>query len=835
MTTETTFPAITVNNKGDRFKVSAAVELASILKANLLGEQKELSAEGGEYLNTLDPRKLQGIRTAFVTSLSSLPEEIILEMRISSVPDLACMAHGRLSIVFVIITCAYDEEKAKETVIAGYLSFMNLLTVYFPEGEFRPVASDNEAAIVDMPATLHHALAVRRREESIQLSHPFQKSAVGLLADAKGEERAGQSVRHIFPWIASLDEWSHLLDMLMAQIDPVQLIVRLKKASISTEETARMEDTVRQCENFLHSGVPYQLALKKQVEMIRDCAIQRLVALSHAAYQVGVFLAAPHPVDNVLGDVVGQAVTRRGKGGPNENIYQGGYVLSEVPVDDAMDEQFFGEAEAFSAEEAACAFRIPSPPVEDRPGLALRQSRTGFAMLPGNYTVGEGRISLFVNKHRHSAQEVSQGIDDRMRHAFIIGQTGTGKSTLMESMIMQDIQNGRGLAVIDPHGEMIDSILGKIPKRRVEDVILFNFLDRRRPIGFNPLKWSTLDERDLIIDDIYTTFDHLYDMKQTGGPIFEMHFRGMMKLLMGDQQDTEFTGTMLEFSLCYLDARFRSWLLARIKDPVSRDFVKEAEDAGGDARIQNIAPYITSKFNRFINDTTLRRIVGQEKTAFDFDDIINNGKIFLVKLGKGRFGSQVSGLLTNQLVTRFKYAAMKRGDMKPRDRREFFLYIDECHNLPSDNITELLSEARKYRMGLVLATQYAAQLAEKAAANKFLSAVIGNVGSLFIFRLGQEDARLMSPILQPQFGAMDVVGLPNWHGYARMHTSGDSVPPFSFATRKEETPYKEAIADLIINLSRQKYGMAAEDVDEQINARRLKWKKEEERDVRISR
>jgi hypothetical protein len=615
--------------------------------------------------------------------------------------------------------------------------------------------------------------------------------------------------------------------MLMAQIDPVQLIVRLKNVSISQNETARMEEAVRQSEAFLNRQAPYQLPLKNQIEMIRDCFVRRLVALSQKAYRIGVFLTAPQPVDYVLGDVVGQAVTRPGKGAPSENIYQGGYVVTAVTINDAMNEEFFGETESFTAEEAACAFRLPAPPVDDRPGLVLRRSRTGFAMLQRNMSNKDGNITLFVNRHRQSTQEVTQGIEDRMRHSFIIGQTGTGKSTLMESMIMQDILNDKGLAVIDPHGEMIDSILGKIPKRRMEDVILFNFLDHQRPIGFNPLQWSTLDERDLIIDDIYMTIDHLYDMKETGGPLFETHMRGMLKLLMGDRPDVKFTGTMLELPLCYLDPKFRTWLTNRIQDPVVRDFIKEAEKAGGEGRIENISPYVTSKFGRFVNDTTLKRILGQKKTAFDFDDIINNGKIFLVKLGKGRFGSAVSGLLTNQLVTRFKYAAMKRGDMKPEERREFFLYVDECHNLPSDNITELLSEARKYRMGLVLATQYAAQLSNNSTSNKFLSAVIGNVGSLFIFRLGQEDARLMSPILNPQFGTMDVVGLPNWQGYARMHTSGDSVPPFSFHTRRTETPYNEGIAELIINLSRMKYGQAAEAVDEEIADRRLIWKKEE--------
>ncbi|RPH52424.1 MAG: DUF87 domain-containing protein [Desulfobacteraceae bacterium] len=826
MQPESIFPAIKVIKDKAQYKASAVISMAAILKANLMGDEKELAFESGNYLTYLDPRRLQNIRADFVAALSSLPERITLEMRITSVPDLVCKAHGRLSIVFIIHTSSDSEEKAKEEVISSYLSLMALFGVYFQEADFLPVNSDEPSVIIDMPEKPYYALSIQRRAETIQLSHPFQIHEIGLLAGTKAEEIEGQYVRHIFPWVPSLDNWSHLLDMMMAQIDSVQLIVRLKKAIIERFKVAEMENIVLQCESFLDNNAVNQLAFKKQVVMIRDCVIDRIAALSSAAYQIGVFLAAPHPIDKTLGDVIGQAITLSvGKGkAKNENIYIGGYTFTDLPVENAMDYQYFYEKEAFSAEEAACVFRIPSPPFQDRPGLPMRRCRTGFAMLPSNYTKKDDRINLFINRHQQSRQTISTGIEDRVRHTFIIGQTGTGKSTLMESMIMQDIHNDKGLAVIDPHGDLIDSILGKIPKKRLEDVILFDFLDRRHPIGFNPLQWSTTDERDLIIDDIYTTIDHIYDMHTTGGPIFESNLRGMLKLLMGDRHNDNFTGTLLEFNLCYSERKFRSWLKNRIEDPVALDFINELENTTGEASIASLSPYITSKFGRFISDSTLKRIIGQERTSFDFDDIINSGKIFLIKLGKGRFGSKISALLTNQLVTRFKYAAMKRGDMKPEQRREFFLYIDECHSLPSDNITELLSEARKYRMGLILSTQYAAQLAEKPSANKFLSAIIGNVGSLIIFRLGQEDARLMAPVLHPQFNTMDIVGLPNFQGYARMHTSEDSVPPFSFVTGQETTAYKANIAKLIRILSTKKYGMDAEDVDKKIYARREIWK-----------
>jgi hypothetical protein len=271
--------------------------------------------------------------------------------------------------------------------------------------------------------------------------------------------------------------------------------------------------------------------------------------------------------------------------------------------------------------------------------------------------------------------------------------------------------------------------------------------------------------------------------------------------------------------------------MARTDDPATRDFIREMERAGGEASLQNIAPYITSKFGRFVHDRALSRIIGQEKSSFNIDEIINEGKIFLVKLGKGRFGSTVSALLANQLVTRFKLAAMKRGDMKPGCRRDFFLYVDECHTLPSDNFTELLSEARKFRLGLILTTQYTAQLKQSAPGrNDLLSAILGNVGTIASFRLGHEDARMIAPVLSPLFGALDIIGLSNWNGYARMQPQGEAILPFSFRSLKDDTAFDDDRAERVRQLARSRFGISADDVDAMIEKRRSIYRKRAEKD-----
>jgi len=216
-------------------------------------------------------------------------------------------------------------------------------------------------------------------------------------------------------------------------------------------------------------------------------------------------------------------------------------------------------------------------------------------------------------------------------------------------------------------------------------------------------------------------------------------------------------------------------------------------------------------------------ILGQDESALNFEEIMNQGKILLVKLGKGRFGSSVSALLANQLVAHFKHAAMRRGEIPPDQRRDFFLYVDECHYLAS-NFTDLLSEARKYRMGLVLATQYATQLKGEHPRNDLLSAIWGNVGCLTVFRLGQEDARLLSQSLYPYFNAMDIIGLPNWQGYCKLQIRNETVAPFSFESDIDKTTYNPKVARKVRDLSRHIYGCNVETIKKQIEYRRNIWK-----------
>jgi len=609
---------------------------------------------------------------------------------------------------------------------------------------------------------------------------------------------------------------------MIGQLDPLQIIIRLQPTNPTLKTSDRLRETIKTCELFLDGAKESELTLRHQASTIRDISFRQIAELQKAGFKLGAYIVSPHSLDKSMGNLLGSSITGIQSKEEGEEIFFRGFTVKEIPIKKIAQINYFSEPEQVTIKEAACCFRLPSPPICLIPGLPIKNHRTNLADLPDRNEISEKQsVELFRNVHQGFEQPVHIGLEDRYRHSYILGQTGVGKTNFMETLLLQDIRAGRGLALIDPHGELVDSLLGKIPPERAEDVIIFDLLDRERPLGFNLLEWRTVEERDLIIDELYLTIDRTYDLKSTGGPIFESNFRGMLGLLMGDKHREKLTATLLEFIPCYQNRNFRKWLKKTVSDPQLLDFAKELENTSGDASLHNLSPYITSKFSRFTNDRTLKRIIGQPKTSFDFEEIMNEEKIFLVKLGKGRFGSVVSSLIANQLVSRFKMAAMKRGEMPEEKRKPFFLYVDEAHNLPGENFTELLAEARKYKMGLVLATQYAAQLKDPSnPKNDLLSAIIGNVGTILTFRLGYEDAEDMMPAFYPHFKKHDIIGLPNWQGYASMQLNNEATQPFSFITRKDDAVYNQELAQKIKMLSRFKFGTDAVLVDKEILKRR---------------
>ncbi|MEA1926019.1 MAG: type IV secretion system DNA-binding domain-containing protein, partial [Patescibacteria group bacterium] len=347
----------------------------------------------------------------------------------------------------------------------------------------------------------------------------------------------------------------------------------------------------------------------------------------------------------------------------------------------------------------------------------------------------EGLI-LGYSDFRGAKTEIRLAEDDRRRHLYIIGQTGTGKSAFIEEMVKQDAKNGKGLCIIDPHGDLIDHVLECIPKERAEDVIYFDPADTERPFSLNMMEYDMErpEQKTFVINEMIAIFDKLYDLKSTGGPMFEQYMRNAMLLVM---DSPEIGSTLMEVPRVFRDVEFRKEKIKRCKDMTVIDFwQKEAEKAGGDASLENIAPYITSKLTTFISNDMMRPIISQQESTINFREVMDQQKILLINLSKGKIGEINSYLLGMVIVGKLLMSALSRVDMDEKDRKDFYLYIDEFQSFTTDSISQILAEARKYRLSLTIAHQFIGQLSENIS-----KAVFGNVGSMCAFRVGAEDAQ----------------------------------------------------------------------------------------------
>ncbi|MEA3322594.1 MAG: type IV secretion system DNA-binding domain-containing protein, partial [Patescibacteria group bacterium] len=394
---------------------------------------------------------------------------------------------------------------------------------------------------------------------------------------------------------------------------------------------------------------------------------------------------------------------------------------------------------------------------------------------------------------------------------YVIGQTGVGKSTLLEEMVKQDIKNGHGLCYIDPHGEAIEHIMTAIPKERAEDVVYFDPSDTERPFGLNMLEFSKPEEKTFVVNEIINIFDKLYDLKATGGPMFEQYMRNAMLLIMDDEE----TGsTLMEIPKVLADEDFRRLKLSKCKNPIVKDFwLEEAEKAGGEAALANMVPYITSKLTPFLSNDMMRPIISQQKSTLDFRNIMDSQKILLINLSKGKIGETNSHLLGMIIVGKLLMAALGRVDMPENERKDFYLYIDEFQNVTTDSIAQILSEARKYRLALIIAHQFIGQLSEDIS-----KAVFGNVGSLAAYRVGPEDAEFLEKQFEPIFKAQDLINVDNYNYFAKLLINNITTTPFNISA-PYPTDGNPDIVEPVKELSRLKYGRDRDVVEQEVMTR----------------
>ncbi len=401
--------------------------------------------------------------------------------------------------------------------------------------------------------------------------------------------------------------------------------------------------------------------------------------------------------------------------------------------------------------------------------------------------------------------------NDRRRHFYVVGQTGTGKTSLLSEMIRQDIEAGEGVAVIDPHGDLIESTLSNIPQDRIEDVVLFEPSDLARPVGLNMLEYDTPEQKDFAVQEMIAIFYKLFP-PEIIGPMFEHYMRNAMLAIMADKENP---GTLVEIPRMFTDPEFLESRLSKVTDPIVRSFwQKEWKQTTGNTKSELLG-YVVSKIGRFIENEMMRNIIGQSHSGFDLGKIMDEKKIFLANLSKGLTGEVNSSLLGLILVSKIQMAAMKRARISEEERKDFYLYIDEFQNFTTDSIATILSEARKYRLNLILAHQYMPQLTDEIR-----NAVLGNVGTLAAFRIGADDAEFLEKQFEPEFSRFDLVNLDNFNLIIKLMIENKISSPFKL---KILYPQKgnPKIIEPIKKISKLKYGRLKESIEEEINQRWL--------------
>ena len=457
--------------------------------------------------------------------------------------------------------------------------------------------------------------------------------------------------------------------------------------------------------------------------------------------------------------------------------------------------------------ELATVFHFPEGVVSSQ----LKQAKAGFA--PAPMEMGSEGILLGINSYRGKDTEIRMSREDRMRHMYVIGQTGTGKTTILKNMIAQDIRNGEGCCFIDPHGSDIQDILSYVPKERIDDVIYFDPAYTARPMGLNMLEYDPKypEQKTFVVNELMSIFNKLFT-KESMGPMFDQYFKNSAFLAMDDPNTH---ATLLEITRILGNKEYRDSLCATCKNPIVKEFWANAEKTTGDQSIANFVPYITSKFDNFISNDIMRPVVLQEKSAFNFREIMDNKKILLVNLSKGRLGEVNANLIGLLLVGKIQMAALSRVDMYGQKMNDFYLYIDEFQNVTTDSIASILSEARKYRLSLTVAHQYISQLEENIK-----NAVFGNVGSMAVYRVSTEDATFLEQKFKPTFTASDIMKLDNFNSYVSMLVNGTPTKPFSMTSHWSLTQAgNKEIVEKIKELSYLKYGRPREEIEEEIMAK----------------
>lgn len=473
----------------------------------------------------------------------------------------------------------------------------------------------------------------------------------------------------------------------------------------------------------------------------------------------------------------------------------------------------FHKTELLATDELASIYHFPDSKYNAVPVIKWLP----YKVLPPPVDLPVEGVLIGNNMYRGQKREIRIMRDDRTRHQYIIGKSGSGKSVLLHFMARQDIWNGDGICMVDPHGDLVEDTLQCVPKERARDVILFDPADTERPMGLNLLEAKTPEERDRASLDAMEIFIKIFG-DEIFGPRIQHYFRNACLTLMEDEDEG---ATLIDVPRMFVDEEFLKYKLSKVTNSVVRSFWEHEYASTGDREKQEMIPYFSSKFGPFITNTTIRNIIGQAKSAFNIREVMDTQKILLVNLSKGKIGDLNAQLLGLIFVNKINMAAMGRQEIPKKDRKDFYLYVDEFQNFATDTFATILSEARKYRLSLIMAHQYIAQLTKTPSGKddtRVRDAVFGNVGTMCSFKVGADDAEYLAKEYAPTLSEQDIIGIANYKAYIKLNIHNTTSRPFSLESIYDpiENP---KLAEVLKKYSRMKYARKRMFVDQEIEAR----------------
>jgi hypothetical protein len=763
------------------------------------------------------------------------------ELRIISHPDRDVPARGAID-VFLLARL----NESNDADAAGFANeLIEMLSANFAEFEF-DLASAEEVESALKPFPVRKAYSIRRRVamerlDTLRSSVSQEVRSVGFGKPTSKQARESSvpdgSVLHLFPFVQSEPAFGNVFRHLLLADQPAAISISVQPGALTEDESVFLEEGMAACERYGQVGLSaiagddlsglyptlrqkasaHQHHLSRFLFGLRDnAAVMTINVLSAGDL-------SPFIPEAVAGLISGPAGTSDdGRVAALEDYLAGGYEIV------ALDPARAGEASEcldltmpsydlaptvaqrlpylFDSFEASVVLLLPPASVEPLAGVDVRNWRPA----PPPRSLPMTGVLLGTTVEPGIPREVRISREDRLRHVYTVGQTGTGKSSLLKTMILDDIRSGAGVCVLDPHGDLYKDLLGRIPDDRVNDVVLIDPTDIDYPVSINLLEYETPFQRHFIIQEFSSIISRMMTdvsgdaAREWLGPIFFQHVRMNLLLVMSNPHRQ---GTLLDFYNIFQEENFWKTLVPGIvSDPMLKRWIENVlprtDYLKSTGEGVSMGSWISSKFEGFVFDPMLRNIFSRRKSTIDIAEAMNTGKIVLVNLAKGELTETNSRFLGMIVLAKIQAGAMRRSRTPEAERRPFYVYVDEFQSIATEGFVTLLSEGRKFGLGLVLANQFVSQIKNE----KIMASIFGNVGTLVCMRLGEADAEQMEREMAPTLSRSDLLDIPNWHAYVSTLVDNQTVRPFEMRTVLDPELFNKDRAAEVVALSRSRYG-----------------------------